>query len=220
MPGKITCYLDCVSPYSFFALVYLEKHKDVLKSYEVDIDVVPVFLGGINVGSGNKPPWELPAKASYSQFDNARAQRYFGVTNIKTPPFFPILSLLPQRALIYVKAKHPQAFIETFLDLFVQMWQHGVDVSKPDLLAVVLSKRFDESQVRKILENANSPEYKQALNDNTKEALDHGAFGAPWFWVKNAKGEEEPFFGSDRFHYMWAYLGLPAKQLELPRAKI
>lgn len=79
------------------------------------------------------------------------------------------------------------------------MWEQGVDVSKPDLLATVLSKRFSPSEVKSILEGANSAEYKQLLNDKTKEALDHGAFGCPWFWVTNSKGEEEPFFGSDRY---------------------
>jgi 2-hydroxychromene-2-carboxylate isomerase len=79
------------------------------------------------------------------------------------------------------------------------MWEHGVDVSKPELLAEVLGKRFDTQQVHDILEKAKAAEYKEALNRNTKEALDRGAFGCPWFWVRNAKGEEEPFFGSDRY---------------------
>jgi glutathione S-transferase kappa 1 len=51
-------------------------------------------LGGINVGSGNKPPWSLPAKAKYFIFDGSRAKKYFGETKIQTPDFFPILSLL------------------------------------------------------------------------------------------------------------------------------
>lgn len=82
------------------------------------------------------------------------------------------------------------------------MWEHEIDVSNPELLAQVLSKSFPEQQVREILEKANSPEFKQALNDNTKEALERGAFGCPWYWVRNSKGDEEPFFGSDRYvHY-------------------
>lgn len=74
----------------------------------------PIFLGGVNVGSGkfedsssaefqtkllmlypgNKPPWTLPAKGAYSKFDSERACKYFGVPQIKTPDFFPILSIL------------------------------------------------------------------------------------------------------------------------------
>ncbi|KAF2109282.1 glutathione S-transferase kappa 1 [Lophiotrema nucula] len=220
MSGKITCYLDCVSPYSYFALIYLERNREALRSHNVEIDIVPVFLGGINVGSGNKPPWTLPAKADYSKFDSARAKKYFAVQAVKTPSFFPILSLLPQRSLIYVKATHPDHFIATFRDYFLEMWENGIDLSKPELLAKVLSKRFKEGEVRQVLEAANSPEWKQNLNANTEEALKRGAFGCPWYWVRNSKGEEEPFFGSDRFHYMWEYLGLPWRDIELaPAAK-
>ncbi|KAL6712384.1 hypothetical protein ACN47E_000261 [Coniothyrium glycines] len=215
MSSKITCYLDCVSPYSYFALLYLEKNRAILHSNNVEIDIVPVFLGGINVGSGNKPPWTLPAKAAYSKYDSARAKRYFGVPNIQTPSFFPILSLLPQRALVYIKEAHPKSFIQAFLDIFQAMWEHGKDVSKPEILAEVLHGRYDENEVKKILEQANSASFKQKLNDNTKEALDRGAFGCPWYFVRNSKGEEEPFFGSDRFHHMWEYLGLPWRDIEI-----
>ena len=79
------------------------------------------------------------------------------------------------------------------------MWEHGVDVSQPKLLAKVLGQKFEERQVREILGKANDAEYKGILNANTKEALERGAFGCPWFWVRNAKGDEEPFFGSDRY---------------------
>ncbi|KAH5280139.1 glutathione S-transferase kappa [Parastagonospora nodorum] len=215
MSGRITSYLDCVSPYSYFALLRLEENRALLKENNVEIDIVPVFLGGINVGSGNKPPWTLPAKGAYGRYDSERSKRYFGVPNIKTPEFFPILSLLPQRALVYVKEAHAQKFIQAFKDIFQGMWEHGLDVSKPELLAQVLLKQFSETEVRDILEKANSAPYKQRLNDNTKEALDLGAFGCPWHVLRNSKGEEEPFFGSDRFHYMWEFLGLPWKDIEL-----
>lgn len=118
---------------------------------------------------------------------------------MKTPDFFPILSLFPQRALCFIKEKHPQSFISTFLDIFEAMWKNGKDVSVPETLAETLQLRFSPEDVKSILSSANSAPFKQRLNDNTKEALDRGAFGCPWFWVRNAKGAEEPFFGSDRY---------------------
>lgn len=149
--------------------------------------------------TGNKPPWSLPAKGDYSKYDSARAKRYFGVPNIQTPSFFPILSLLPQRALGYVKEAYPEDLVRVLLDIFYAMWEEGKDVSKPDVLTEVLQKRFTDHEAKGILEKANSAPYKQRLNDSTKDALDHGAFGCPWFFVRNARGEEEPFFGSDRY---------------------
>jgi glutathione S-transferase kappa 1 len=58
------------------------------------------------------------------------------------------------------------------------------------------------------MRKATEKEWKGTLTSNTKTALDKGAFGAPWIWVTNAQGVAEPFFGSDRFHFMWEFLGL------------
>lgn len=58
-------------------------------------------------------------------------------------------------------------------------------------------------------------QWKDKLTVNTKEVLDQGAFGAPWFWVTNEQGKEEPFFGSDRFHFMWEFLGLPWQDITI-----
>jgi glutathione S-transferase kappa 1 len=53
--------------------------------------------------------------------------------------------------------------------------------------------------VAEILKAASEKEWKDKLLANTQKALDLGAFGAPWFWVRNGEGKEEPFFGSDRY---------------------
>ena len=50
-----------------------------------------------------------------------------------------------------------------------------------------------------ILKAAGEKEWKDKLLANTQKALDLGDFGAPWFWVRNGEGKEEPFFGSDRY---------------------
>lgn len=167
---------------------------------------------------GNKPPWTLKAKALYSKPDSARAKRYFGVPKVQTPSFFPILSLLPQRALVYVKATYPELFVQTFLDIFSAMWEEDQDVSKPDLLSAALSKRFEEVQVREIVDKATAPENKKVLNANTAEALQQGAFGCPWFWVQNSKGEEEPFFGSDRYVHLFP-VGISSSLSMVPGGK-
>lgn len=59
--------------------------------------------------------------------------------------------------------------------------------------------------------------WKEALTAKTQEALDRGAFGAPFFWVVktddtdadvdvDGQGKvvgEEPFFGSDRYVFIY-----------------
>ncbi|OJD35798.1 dsba family oxidoreductase [Diplodia corticola] len=216
MGGKIDAYLDCVSPYSYFAIHHLLKTRSALASHGVDVEFHPVFLGGINVGSGNKPPWTLPNKAKYSPYDSKRAKAYFGCPKMEVPDFFPILSLLPQRCMAYVKDSFPQGKYEaSFRELFIAMFEEGEDMSKPELLAQALGRHFSSDEVKRIIQGANTAEYKKKLSDNTQKALDQGAFGCPWFWVRNDKGEEEPFFGSDRFHFMWQYLGIPFTDIQI-----
>ncbi|KAJ5172787.1 hypothetical protein N7492_005380 [Penicillium capsulatum] len=217
MAGKIDAYVDCVSPYSYYAMLHLRKNRQALESHGVEVEFHPIFLGGVNVGSGNKPPWTLPAKASYSKFDQERACKYFGVPRIQPPDFFPILSILPQRCMIYIKDHFlREQFESTFLLLWEWMFYKNIDISKPEKLTELLqSNGYSDEEVQQILAAASSPTYKEALTRNTQRALDQGAYGAPWFWVRNAQGKEEPFFGSDRFAFMWQYLGLPFQDVAI-----
>lgn len=92
-----------------------------------------------------------------------------------------------------------------------------MDLTKPESLAEALSelpvgfngiedsadtagdKAFSTNEVKDILRAAASQDMKDVLKRSTQEALDQGAFGAPWLWVTNVGGEGEPFFGSDRY---------------------
>lgn len=109
----------------------------------------------------------------------------------------------PQRALTFIKQHHPQpTFHKAFLALFRAMWTTSThhDISKPELLHAVLSDShlFSPSEVDAILAGADDKKYKDMLLTETEKVLGLGAFGSPWFWVRNAEGKEEPFFGSDR----------------------
>jgi len=58
---------------------------------------------------------------------------------------------------------------------------------------------YNENQAQEIIEATKTSEIKQMLMDETKKALELGAFGNPWFWVRKSDDDQgEPFFGSDR----------------------
>lgn len=169
------------------------------------MEIHPIFLGGINVGSGNKPPWTLPAKARLSKLELPRGMQYFRLppNAMKTPPFFPIMSLLPMRAMLVAK---DQCEYDRYEDAFGGLWEalwgiggENRDVSRVDVLAEVLRKYFGEGEVEMIVKGAVDAKYKKLLVDETARLVDQGAFGAPWLLVTNADGREESFFGSDRY---------------------
>jgi 2-hydroxychromene-2-carboxylate isomerase len=100
------------------------------------------------------------------------------------------------------------------------MWKGQLDISKPENLAQALGTVFDGKEVEDIIAAAGMPEVKAELAATTEKAVKElGAFGVPWFWVVNGEGKREPFFGSDRWHFMWEFLGLPFEDLKL-KAKI
>ncbi|RDW84710.1 hypothetical protein BP6252_02300 [Coleophoma cylindrospora] len=141
------------------------------------------------------------------------------MTKITVPDFFPPLTLLPQRALCYIKAKFPaEVFEKAYLALFNAMWvPPNVNVTVPEEFRSTVAEMnlFNDKEVDEIVHAPTEKEWKDCLLANTQKVLDQGAFGAPWFWVKNAEGNEEPFFGSDRFHFMWAFLGIPFNDIKI-----
>ncbi|KAK1756164.1 hypothetical protein QBC47DRAFT_401062 [Echria macrotheca] len=77
MGRRIDCYIDIASFYSYLAFLEIQRNRDLLSSHSVHVEFHPVLLGGINVGSGNKPPWTNPVKAAYLVFDAQRATARF-----------------------------------------------------------------------------------------------------------------------------------------------
>lgn len=224
MPGKILAHVDCASPYSYFALLHLRRIRPVLASHNVNIDITPVFLGGINHATGNKPPSTLPAKAKYGPYDLARACEHFGTCKLTAPPFFPMVSLLPQRCMCVIKAKYSEDVFETIFEkLWVWVFNRHVDLAQPANMKAVLMEGggLSESRVDEVLRLAGTKEVKGQLNENTRRCIEeYDAFGAPWMWVIRADetGKEvlaEPVFGSDRWVYVYKLLGVPFKDVQL-----
>ncbi|KAI1376663.1 thioredoxin-like protein [Hypoxylon crocopeplum] len=239
MGGRIELYLDIASLYSYITLIQVLKTQDLLKQHSVEIEIFPVLLGAINAGSGNKPPWTLPAKAAYGAHDSRRSLHAVGLTNVSPPGDLMEAgrTQLALRALHYIKAHYPTAtYLATWRYLLHAFWTLHQPPITPSSLRSALSgvtstfptsssgseeegegiPLFAAPEVEQILRAAESPEYKDVLRGATETALKRGAFGAPWFWATNAAtGQSEPFFGSDRWSHVYEFLGLPYRDVAL-----
>jgi hypothetical protein len=136
-------------------------------------------------------------------------------------------TVIPLRCLHYIKRHHPRAtFLATLHYFFYLFWAPpNTDLTTVESVTRALAgvprgfggpssssgtetgegsssgggeKLFSGAEVRAIVEAARGEEMKAVLKEVTQEALNKGAFGAPWLWVSDGKGREEPFFGSDR----------------------
>ncbi|KAH6661937.1 thioredoxin-like protein [Plectosphaerella plurivora] len=212
---------------AYTAFTELTQLQPALEAHGVTIDLVPVLIGAINVGSGNKPPWTLPAKARYLPNDSRRSAVRLGLTNIRTPDDLMSvgMTVLPLRALHHIKATRPEStYLAVWAHLFSLFWcPPNANLTRADVLAEALGevpnqtggKLFTPDDVASILAAATTPEMKDALKKATQEALDRGAYGAPWLWVTNSTGQSEPFFGSDRFGHVFRFLDLPFQDVTL-----
>ncbi|KAH8909636.1 thioredoxin-like protein [Coniochaeta sp. PMI_546] len=237
MGGKIEAYIDLASLYSYITFVILQDARDTLRLHSVEVEYHPVFLGAINNGSGNKPPWTLPAKAAYGwRYDGTRSLERVGLSHLQPPADMMAagMTVLPMRALSFIKTRYSRETFETaFCYLFHCFWAPpNLNLSDPANLTKALcdvragfqgihnrgdssAPLFNLHEVDAIMQATQTKEMKDLLRTTTQQALDRGAFGAPWIWVTNSAGESEPFFGSDRFHFIYKFLGLPYRDVTL-----
>ncbi|SPO00509.1 related to glutathione S-transferase [Cephalotrichum gorgonifer] len=236
MGGKIDCYVDPVSWFSYIAFVDLLANREKLAAHGVELEFHPVFLGGIMKASGNNPPWMLPSRGKYYNKDSPRVAARVGLPDIRFPPNFLAMSnsLIALRALHFIRANYPTETLLTALRFLFHSFftpPHR-DISKADSLAEILrscpagfdgpgraegggAKLFTDAEVAAIMAGAATDAMRASVRDETNEAVAKGAYGAPWLCVKNGEGKEDVFFGSDRFVYVYRHLGLPIQELEI-----
>lgn len=102
--------------------------------------------------------------------------------------------------MLYIKDTFPkEQYEKQFGQLWQSYWREHLDISKPENMKKCLSANFSDSEADEILKGGTSAKYKKMLTDETARLVEKGAFGAPWYFVTNKDGKDEPFFGSDRY---------------------
>ncbi|KAG0308131.1 Glutathione S-transferase kappa 1 [Linnemannia gamsii] len=208
--SSIVCYYDVVSPYSYYGVKLLNRYKTQWK--DVDVELRPVFLAGVLSGSKNQAPANVAAKGAYMFKDLARVSAATGIP-LKFPSNFPTMTVPASRLLVIIQKTESVATYEQCVEKEAY-WAEDQDVGQQEILISALTPILGADKAAKYMQQTSEKEIKQQLIDNTNEAIDAGAFGAPTFIIKKA-GSDKPhlFFGSDRFEVMASFLGLPYEGL-------
>lgn len=193
MSKTIELIFDFVSPNAYFAYYPL---KEIAAKHGAKIEVTPVFLAGMHKLTGNAPPFirdgEIKGKNEYAMLEMNRFIAKHGMSDWKMNPKFPFNSVTLQRVLCAVDNDERLKLLEVLLPA---IWHDGVDPTDPEAIGRVLAEAgFAASD---LLAKTQDASVKQALMDNTAQAVERGAFGIPTFYIG-----DEMFFGKERLGQM------------------
>ena len=198
MTKRVELVFDFVSPNAYLIWWPL---RELLDRYEAELDVMPVFLGGMHKLTGNAPPMlrdaEVKGKNEYAMLEMQRFITKHGLNKYRLHPQFPFNSILLQRMLFAADQDgRGVQFVEALLK---PIWEEGLDIASPEAIGAVLAGAgFDAAD---LFARAQTDEVKQGLVANTDAAVARGAFGIPTMFVdasKGSGGSGEMFFGKER----------------------
>src|SRR5262249_45294662 len=132
-----------------------------------------------------------------------RGARRYGVP-FEGPPTHPFNPLPALRMTLAVDPDFRWTWVRRVLNA---CWAEGKDISNPELL-VTLTKELSLDG-KELWDQSQSPAVKEALKQNTEEAIQKGVFGVPTFSV-----DGELFWGADRLELLKSFLKgeLPATE--------
>ncbi len=195
MANRIELIFDFVSPNAYFIWWPL---RDLVKRTGAELDVTPVFLGGMHKLTGNAPPMirdaDVKGKVEYSMLEIQRFITKHQLNKYRMHPQFPFNSITLQRMLF--AADQDGRGVQFVEGVLPAIWEHGIDITDPDALGAALTAAgFD---AKDLFARSQADEVKQGLVANTDHAVARGAFGIPTMFVGPKDGETQMFFGKER----------------------
>ncbi|XP_046551187.1 glutathione S-transferase kappa 1-like [Haliotis rubra] len=207
---RVELFYDVVSPYSWFAFEVLCRYR-ASGAWNINLQLRPFFLGGVMQGSENKPPATVPNKAAYMSKDLQRMREFMNVPLNQPANFVEAVlvkgSLQAMRFLTVVDMKHPDKTEALSRELWMRIWSRDEDITQPDSFIEAGKKAgLSDAVINDALGRIKDQEIKDMLKQNTQDALDYKAFGAPII-IAHVESGPELIFGADRFDILARLLG-------------
>lgn len=198
MTRTIEFIFDFAAPNGYLAWYPLKK---IARRTGAQLQVTPVFLGGMHKLTGNAPPMvrdaDVKGKVAYAALEFGRFLERHGMDRFSMHPALPFNSILLQRILVAADDEaQRQALVEALLPA---VWEKNIDCSDAGAVAGELTDAGFDADV--LLARTREESVKQQLIDNTANAVERGAFGIPTFFVG-----EEMWFGKERLDQIESYL--------------
>jgi len=188
---RIEFFYDYGSPYSYLANSIV---PGVAERHGAELVYRPMLLGGVFKSTGNTSPAfeKVESKRSYGGAVMQRTAEMYDIP-IRFNPHFPINTLGLMR--LAVAAQHEGVFDAYHAVVYPAFWQQGLDLGDAEVQAKLLTESGLDAAA--LHARAAQGDVKEELKQNTGEAVERGAFGAPTFFVGDAM-----FFGVDHLPHL------------------
>ncbi|HEX7791306.1 MAG TPA: 2-hydroxychromene-2-carboxylate isomerase [Afipia sp.] len=188
--ADIQFVFDFTSPNCYFAHVVL---PGIEARTGKKFEYVPVLLGGIFRHTGNQSPVftfaNVKNKLEYEKLETQRFIAHHNIGKFRNNPTFPISGVQLMRVAI---AAQQLGVFETYCNqIFADMWERERKIDDPAIFQASLEEA--KLPAKELIELGATSEVKARLGENTQNAFERGAFGAPTFFIGR-----EMFFGKDR----------------------
>ena len=182
-------FFDFISPYSYLA------HKQIRNieyQYKIEINYMPILLGGLLNLAEIKAPAFIPLKAKFMIKDCKLFAEKLNI-KFKFNSYFPIQSLnLMRGVLIARKENKTSLYIDKFFDA---CWKDGLNLNDQKIVDKILEDLNFNLETFKL--KISEQKIKDELKKRTKDAFLKGVFGAPSFIINN-----KMFWGQDRLEFV------------------
>ncbi len=192
---KLTFWYEFASTYSYLSAMRVD---DVARDAGVEVVWQPFLLGPIFAAQGwNTSPFNLyPAKGAYMVRDIDRIATERGLS-FAMPKTFPANSLKAARlALLGQKDGWIGPFSRA---VYTAQFASQRNISDTEVLTDILERQGLDAA--RLLKEADDPEVKERLKENTNTAKLLGIFGSPSFTSE----DDELFWGDDRLEQAVAW---------------
>ena len=182
-------FFDFTSPYSYLA------HKQVRNiehQYKIEINYMPILLGGLLKLAEIKVPAFIPSKAKFMIKDCKLFAEKLNI-KFKFNSYFPIQSLnLMRGVLIARKENKTSLYVDKFFDA---CWKDGLNLNDQKIINKILEDLNFNSKI--FISKISEQKIKNELKKRTNDAFLKGVFGAPSFIINN-----KMFWGQDRLEFV------------------
>lgn len=193
MRHAVDYYFAPNSPWTYLGHARL---TSLLKAADATVRVLPVDLGQVFSVSGGLPlPKRAPQRQAYRLAELRRFSEALGVTLNVQPRHFPVAADDAARLIVATESlAGPAAAMLLTGAIGAAVWAQERDIASATTLGELLA---ETGLPAKLQEHAQSAEVQAKYEQNTREAIEAGVFGAPSYVV-----DGELFWGQDRLDFV------------------